>query len=558
MKTQETKTNLPVFTVLERAVLYARVSGNDRSKEGRNLTGQLEMGREYAQAKGYNIVAELAEDDRGASGYEIDLPQLNLVREMAHARQFDVLVVRELDRLSRNLAKQLIVEEELKRAGVRVEYVLGEYDDTPEGRLQKHIRATIAEFEREKIKERMVRGKRNKVKAGKVLPSRHRPYGYKFANDNLEIYEPEAQIVRLIFQLYVVENLGVITIAKKLTKMQVPTYLMTNPTLSSPTARKYSNRWAEGSIRGILRNKTYIGQWVYGKRKRVGGKGATVYNPSDYLLTVAVPPIVTPEIFKAAQDKLNEARKMSKRNTKHKYLMARRLTCECGHAIVSMTFKQERNKKLYQYAYYHCNAALDKFGYPDLDCPGKYFSTKIVDNMVWEWLEELIQDPDKLEKGLRDYQNERANAVSPFQQNLVIIESLIERHTADLNDALANLKLVKGERAKAVIANDIQQAEQALDSLERQRKELIKQIERDALTDEQINEIKAFAAQLGEDWEIISQDFESRRAFVDKLDVRGTLKMEGDQKVLYVSAKIGNGPTRLLLTDYDKNQYNAN
>jgi len=55
--------------------------------------------------------------------------------------------VRELDRLSRNLAKQLIVEEELKRAGVRVEYVLVEYDDTPEGRLQKHLSLFFALFQ---------------------------------------------------------------------------------------------------------------------------------------------------------------------------------------------------------------------------------------------------------------------------------------------------------------------------------------------------------------------------------------------------------------------------
>ena len=99
----------------QRAVLYARVSGDDRGKDGRNLAGQLEMGREYAREHGYTVVAELAEDDRGASGAAIDLPELTRVRDMAQADEFDVLVVREIDRLSRNLAKQLIVEEELRQ-----------------------------------------------------------------------------------------------------------------------------------------------------------------------------------------------------------------------------------------------------------------------------------------------------------------------------------------------------------------------------------------------------------------------------------------------------------
>ena len=52
----------------KRAVLYARVSSDDRGKDGRNLAGQLEMCRDYAVENGWQIVAELSEDDRGASG----------------------------------------------------------------------------------------------------------------------------------------------------------------------------------------------------------------------------------------------------------------------------------------------------------------------------------------------------------------------------------------------------------------------------------------------------------------------------------------------------------
>ena len=113
----------------DRAVLYARVSGDDRKKDGRNLASQLDMCREYALSRGYSIAAELAEDDRGASGAAFDLPKLQEALEMAHEGAFDVLVTRELDRFARGLAKQLIVETEFKRAGVTVEYVLAEYDE---------------------------------------------------------------------------------------------------------------------------------------------------------------------------------------------------------------------------------------------------------------------------------------------------------------------------------------------------------------------------------------------------------------------------------------------
>ena len=133
----------------KRVALYARVSYDDRGNEARNLEGQIEDGREYAQGKGYQVVAELAEGHRGASGADWGLPMLNHALDMARENAFDVLVTRELDRFARGLAKQLVIEGEFKRYGMVVGYVLGQYDDTPEGRLNKHIRATIADFAKE-------------------------------------------------------------------------------------------------------------------------------------------------------------------------------------------------------------------------------------------------------------------------------------------------------------------------------------------------------------------------------------------------------------------------
>jgi site-specific DNA recombinase len=190
----------------KRAVLYARVSGDDRGKDRRNLAGQLEMAREYSRRKGYVVVAEISEDDKGASGASFELAGLSHVLAMAEAGNFDVLVPREIDRLSRSLAKQLIVEEELRRAGVQIEYVLADYDATPEGDLMKNVRAVVAEYERLKINERMVRGRQQKVKAGNVMVFQRPPFGYRLGEVDgrsaLVVHEPEAQTVRLIFLWY--------------------------------------------------------------------------------------------------------------------------------------------------------------------------------------------------------------------------------------------------------------------------------------------------------------------------------------------------------------------
>ena len=97
----------------------------------------------------------------------------------------------------------------------------------------------------------------------------------------------------------------------------------------------------------------------------------------------------------------------------------------------------------------------------------------------------------------------------------VAIEELIQKHTNELNDALLNMKMVKGERAKAKIANDIDFIEVTLNNLEAQRIDLAKQIEGEALTNDQIDEVIAFADQMRKDWAVIDQDFESRRKFIE-------------------------------------------
>ena len=104
-----------------RAVLYARVA---TLGSRRRLENQLQMGRKYAQENGYVVVAELKEDS-GVSGITLDRPQLNRVRDMARAGQFDVLVIRGVDRLSRDHGHLLALGKELKRAGVEIECVEG-------------------------------------------------------------------------------------------------------------------------------------------------------------------------------------------------------------------------------------------------------------------------------------------------------------------------------------------------------------------------------------------------------------------------------------------------
>lgn len=134
-----------------RVALYARVSTADQSTEN-----QLLELRRYADLRGW-LATEYV--DQGISGTRDSRPALDRLVRDAKRRRFDVLLVWRLDRLGRNLRHLILLIDELQ--ALRVAFVsLQEGIDatTPAGRLQLHVLAAIAEFERARIVERVHAG----------------------------------------------------------------------------------------------------------------------------------------------------------------------------------------------------------------------------------------------------------------------------------------------------------------------------------------------------------------------------------------------------------------
>ena len=505
-------------------VLYARVSGDDRGKDGRNLAGQLEMGREYAQKHGYHVVAELAEDDRGASGAEIDLPQLTRIRDMAQANEFDVLVVRELDRLSRNLAKQLIIEQELKSAGVAIEYVLGEYPDTPEGNLQKHIKASVAEYERLKTAQRTKRGKLLKARSGKVLVFARSPYGYKVVDSMLTVYEPEANTVRLIYDWYTHggedgEPLPVRAIVRKLNELGAPT-AGDRPDNGGVVKQQGYGKWGRSTINRILSNETYSGTWHYNKWKRVGK--AHQRRLRDEWIPVKVPAIVDRQTWDAAQARKQRNREYAKRNRKYSYLLGGLLTCgDCGARVYSLPCKGK--------LYYRCSRSRGEvLGQP---CNAKSFRADAVDDTVWRWVEALMTDPVMLTEGLQVEQEEREQANAPLRQRVAVVDDLLADNQRQL-ERLLDLYL-SGDFGKEILMERKTRLETTIGALSGERKGLIAQVEARTLTDDQLQDIEDFAARIAGGLEGEIGDFETKRAILEALDVKAALTVEDGEQVAY-------------------------
>jgi DNA invertase Pin-like site-specific DNA recombinase len=112
--------------------------------------------RRYVSARGWSAVEYV---DQGISGAKDRRPALDQLMSAAHRRQIDAVVVWRLDRLGRNLRHLITTIEELSTAGVGF-VSLGESIDTgsPTGRLLLGVMGAFAEFERERIRERVRAG----------------------------------------------------------------------------------------------------------------------------------------------------------------------------------------------------------------------------------------------------------------------------------------------------------------------------------------------------------------------------------------------------------------
>ena len=122
----------------KRAVIYARVSTDEQAK-GYSLTTQVDACHHYATERGYQVQSVFKDDYTGAS---LDRPALNALRVHLESNDTQVVIVYDIDRLARKSIYQALLEEEFRRLGAVTEYVIGQYEDTDEGRLQKQIRAS--------------------------------------------------------------------------------------------------------------------------------------------------------------------------------------------------------------------------------------------------------------------------------------------------------------------------------------------------------------------------------------------------------------------------------
>lgn len=392
-----------------RASIYLRVSTEEQVLEGHGLDAQLSKCMAFIQSQGFTLLEEHIFRDEGLSGAlpKSERPGLNNLVESAKRKEFDVIIVYKIDRLSRKLKVTVDIAEELKLINVHIKSVTEPFDTmTPFGMFMLNFLANNAEFEKETIRMRMTDGRTASAKKGNWVVGMP-PYGYVKNEETkkLEIVESEAEVVKMLFNWCVHEKLSLKKIAERINGMGInsPKHVMINK-------RVTHNFWWERTLGRVLTNQIYSGLSYFRKYKRPYKNLTSILDddakrPEAEWIEQKVPPIITKELFDRATKQLTLNRTNAERNMQRSYLYSTLLTCGyCGFKMFSGYQPPRKGKHTDKTGrYYHGVYRKKDMVGTTKRCPTcpQYAESRL--EPIWETLVDILKNPKNLREPLERY-----------------------------------------------------------------------------------------------------------------------------------------------------------
>src|SRR5262245_50427408 len=457
----------------ERTLLCPRVS-TDKQWDGTSIETQEAAMRRHCAERGWTVAGVLADAHSGASLWE--RPQFKALSARVQAASVDRVLFYETGRLARDQAYAFIVLELCERFGVRLEFVLRDYDRRDDGRLSTLGRflfgaeAFVAEKERHDILERTSRGKSARIAAGTLIAQGRPPYGYRRVE--IVIAEPKwseagerlrrqlrqvryeedtatAPVVRRIVRMFLIEGCSLRAITSVLTDEGVPTPSQ-HAGVSTRKGQAPTGVWRTSSVRRILLDSNYYGspaqrRWRVAKTST--GKPTVVpRDPSEHapITDGSIPPLLPPELcglYAEVAARLTRNRQMATRNHRNpESHLLRAGIARCGYCDAALIASPAWRGVGPQYK-------CGRGGQVANGCRKHAILASALDGQVWAWVEEVLDDPDRL--------TARASAYKQRDEPLDVAEleateEVIRSTAADLTNLAANLAKVTGAAADAV------------------------------------------------------------------------------------------------------------
>lgn len=382
-----------------RVAIYIRVSTDEQSA---SADAQEAGARGWASAQGAEVVAVYR--DEGASGAEWVTRRgvLQLLADVtATPRPWDVLVVRDLDRLGRDALRLGLAVETLHDHGAQcVAWSTGEtLRADPMARALLMMRGVLAEQERAQIAHRTRTALRQRAERGMVVGGRC--YGYRNVRSadgvRYEVDPAEADVVREVFRL-AGEGASARTIAHALNARGLP----------SPRAgARGTGSWSTSQVYEMLRHVRYRGELRWGEVGSTYRAGTRIATRSDDVVSVTVPDlaIVDAATWERAQSERTAgrvARGLTRRGSQApRYLLVGLAVCGlCGGPIASASTSYGVPPRRRIVRAYACLWHRDR---GRTVCTASYTRPMDrVDAVVLDWLAAEVLSPERLAAAARD------------------------------------------------------------------------------------------------------------------------------------------------------------
>lgn len=332
------------------AVIYARFSSHSQREQ--SIEGQLKTCYKFAADNGYTVIGEYI--DRAQSGTNDNRAEFQRMIADSDKHTFNAVIVYQLDRFARNRYDSAINKAKLKKNGVRVISARENISDDASGILVEGILESMAEYYSAELSQKIHRGMA--INAQKCLSNGSNPgLGFKVAPDHtFYVDEDEAVIVREIFERYG-KCETVTDIIKDLNARRIKTSL----------GRDFN----KNSLHRLLRNKRYIGTYLYKGEETPGG----------------MPRIVSDDIFERVQKMLDQNKAAPARSRgKEEYLLTTKLFC--GYCREMMIGYGGTGKSGKVYHYYACKNAKKH------QCQKKVVDKKRIEDMVVAACRQMLTD----------------------------------------------------------------------------------------------------------------------------------------------------------------------
>lgn len=295
---------------MERYLEYLRKSRMDTDFDEVSVEETLNRHRKilesFCKERRLNVVETLEEVVSGES--LSSRPKMLRLLELVNTGMYAGVVCIDIERLSRGSSLESgYIMQVLQANNCKIITPSKIYDLQNESDEQfTDMKFMFSRYELKTITKRLVRGRNQSASEGKFLGS-VAPYGYRIyklpgiKGNSLRIEPSEAEIVRLVFDMYGEQGIGYNTIAYQLNEMHIPSQTGT---------------WGQTSITNILNNEVYLGmiRWKHEPTKRIVKDGMLAkkrVTSKDYELYEGLhEPIITQEQWdqvKAKQRERNHA-----------------------------------------------------------------------------------------------------------------------------------------------------------------------------------------------------------------------------------------------------------